>query len=109
MEKCGIIYLLVKEWGSPLFPVDGGIMDIGAKVRFAIEKDIVSLGYILDDVCYEKEDGQNFLRVVIDKEGIITIDDCICVTQTINPIIDEMDPISENYILDVCSKEKGCE
>ena len=75
-------------------------MDIGAKVRSLIEKDIVNLGYILDEVLYVKEDGQNFLRVVIDKEGVIDIDDCICVTKKINPIIDKLDPIEENYILD---------
>ena len=51
----------------------------------------------------------NFLRVVIDKEGIIDVDDCVKVSKLINPILDEEDPIEENYILDVCSKEKGCE
>ena len=66
-------------------------------------------GYILDEVLYVKEDGMNFLRVVIDKEGIIDVDDCVKVSKLINPILDEEDPIEENYILDVCSKEKGCE
>lgn len=84
-------------------------MDIGTKVRSLIEKDVESCGYILDEVLYVKEDGQNFLRVIIDKEGLIDIDDCICVTKKINPIIDKEDPICENYILDVCSKEKGCD
>ena len=84
-------------------------MDICVKIRTLIEKEVVGLGYILDEILYLREDGQNFLRVVIDKEGIIDIDDCICVTKAINPILDEEDPISENYILDVCSKEKGCD
>ena len=70
---------------------------------------IVDNGYILDDVLYVKEDGMNFLRVIIDKEGIITVDDCVKVSKLINPILDEEDPIEDNYILDVCSKEKGCE
>ena len=47
------------------------------------------------------------LRVYIDKEGFITIDDCVNVSNLINPILDEKDLIEENYMLDVCSKEKG--
>ena len=70
---------------------------------------IISNNYILDSVSYVYEDGNNFLRVVIDKKGIIDIDDCVTVSKLINPILDDNDPISDNYILDVCSKEKGCE
>lgn len=101
--------LLEKEWGTPLFPVNGGIMEIAKKVRDMIESTIVSSGYILDEVLYIKEDGQNFLRIVIDKKDVITVDDCIFVTKEINPILDKEDPIEQNYILDVCSKEKGCD
>lgn len=73
-------------------------------------KDIIeNNNYILDSVEYVYEDGNNFLRVVIDKNGFIDIDDCVTVSKLINPILDENDPISDNYILDVCSKEKGCE
>lgn len=97
-----------RKWGIPLFPLDGGTMDICERIRTLIKEEVKALGYILDDVLYVKEEGQNFLRIVIDKEGMIDIDDCICVTKKINPIIDKEDPIDENYILDVCSKEKGC-
>ena len=48
-------------------------------------------------------------NLVIDKNGIIDIDDCVTVTNLINPLLDEADLIEESYILDVCSKEKGCE
>ena len=73
-------------------------------------KDVIEENnYILDSVEYVFEDGNNFLRVVIDKNGIIDIDDCVVVSKLINPILDDNDPISDNYILDVCSKEKGCE
>lgn len=80
-----------------------------AEIRKLFEDIIKENGYILDEVLYVKEDGMNFLRVVIDKEGIIDVDDCVKVSKLINPILDEEDPIEENYILDVCSKEKGCE
>lgn len=84
-------------------------MDIVNKVRPMIEPIIVSNGYRVDDMEYVKEGSLYFLRVVIDKDGFITIDDCITVSNLINPILDEEDPICDNYILDVCSKEKGSE
>lgn len=84
-------------------------MNIALVVKEKIEKILLENEYILDSVEYLKEEGNKFLRVVIDKNGIITIDDCVLVTKLINPIIDDIDIPDDNYILDVCSKEKGCE
>ena len=84
-------------------------MDIAKKVRELIEESIKKEGYILDEVLYVKEDGNYFLRVVIDKKGIIDIEDCVKVTRIIDPMLDTIGYISDSYILDVCSKEKGCE
>ncbi len=77
------------------------------KVRQLIEQPINELGYILDDVSLIKESGNLFLRVVIDKNGLVDIEDCIKVSHAINPILDKEDPVKETYVLDVCSKEKG--
>lgn len=103
-----VTVITAKSGRFPLFQFSGGIMEI-AEIRKLFEDIIKENGYILDEVLYVKEDGMNFLRVVIDKEGIIDVDDCVKVSKLINPILDEEDPIEENYILDVCSKEKGCE
>ena len=84
-------------------------MDIVKNVREAVQTEIEQAGYRLDEVLYEKEGGMNFLRGIIDKDGIIDLDDCVTVSKLINPILDEKDFIEENYILDVCSKEKGSE
>ncbi|MBP3461549.1 MAG: hypothetical protein J6K21_03970 [Bacilli bacterium] len=84
-------------------------MKIEEKIRNLVEKTITDNNYILDQVVYEKEGSINFLRIIIDKQGIMEVEDCVTVSNLINPIIDEADPIEENYILDVCSKEKGCE
>ncbi len=84
-------------------------MKIEEKIRNLIEKTITDNNYILDEVIYEKEGNTNFLRVVVDKKGIMDVEDCVTISNLINPIIDSADPIEENYILDVCSKEKGCE
>lgn len=84
-------------------------MDIEAKVRELIEEIITDNNYILDKVEYVKEGTNMFLRVIIDKQGFINIDDCVNVTKLINPLLDKADLIEDNYILEVCSKEKGCE
>ncbi len=82
-------------------------MKIEDKIREILEKVITDNGYILDEVIYEREDGNNFLRLIIDKKDIITVDDCVIVSNLVNPILDSEDPIADKYILDVCSKEKG--
>ena len=79
------------------------------KIRKLLEEEINEAGYILDEVFYGKEDGVNTLRLVIDKQGYININDCLKVNDIVNPILDKEDPISESYVLDVCSKEKGSE
>ena len=80
------------------------------EIRSLIEKTIVDAGYILDDVTYVNENGANFLRIIIDKaEDYINVNDCVLVNDLLNPILDEMDLIEESYIVDICSKEKGCE
>ena len=69
-------------------------------VKDAIEKE----NYILYKVEYVKENGTMFLRLYIDKNGIMDVEDCVKVSNIVNPILDEADPIEESYILDVCSK-----
>lgn len=84
-------------------------MDIANRVKDLIKEKVEETGLILDDVLYVKEDGNYFLRVILDKKGIIDIEDCITITRLIDPMLDEIDYIKDSYILDVCSKEKGCE
>lgn len=80
------------------------------KIRDLLESKINEAGYLLDEVKYGKdENGVNTLMLIIDKEGYININDCVIVNDIVNPILDEADPISESYVLDVCSKEKGSE
>ncbi len=84
-------------------------MDIVREVKELITVPVNEAGYVIDEVLYEKEDRTSFLRVIIDKAGVVDVDDCVTVSNIINPLLDEKDFIDESYILDVCSKEKGCE
>lgn len=63
-----------------------------------------NLGYILDDIEYVKEPKGNILRVYIDKDqGTINIDDCEKSSKLISDKLDEIDPIDEQYYLEVSS------
>lgn len=84
-------------------------MDVCSKIKELLSSAITDAGYILDEVTFLKEGKNSVLTVVIDKNGMMTVDDCVEVTKLINPILDREDPIEESYVLDVCSKEKGCE
>lgn len=77
------------------------------KVRKLIEKDINEMGINIDSVVYEKENGNYFLRIIIDRDEAIDIDTCVEVTNIINPLLDKADFLSDSYILDVSTKEKG--
>jgi len=60
-------------------------------------------GLELWDVELVREAGQLYLRVYIDKEGNISTDDCEAVSREMDPLLDELDPIKESYIFEVCS------
>lgn len=77
--------------------------NIAGKVRELIEKTVNDLGYTLWDVEYLKEGAEWFLRITLDSEEGISIDDCEKVHRTIDPMLDEADPIENSYRLEVCS------
>jgi ribosome maturation factor RimP len=55
------------------------------------------------DVCYEKEGSDYYLRVYVDKEDGVTIDDCVTVSRALELKLDEADKIKDAYILEVSS------
>ena len=76
---------------------------IAGTVRALLEDKIEQMGYFLWDVEYVKEGASYYLRVTIDDEEGINIDDCEKVHRAIDPILDEADPIDQAYILEVSS------
>ncbi len=76
----------------------------------AIVKPIAEkLGLTLWDVVFVKEGATWYLRVFIDKEGGVTLDDCEAMSRAINDPIDEADPIEQAYFLEVSSIGLECE
>ncbi len=72
-------------------------------VKTLAEPVALSNGCSLWDVEYVKEAGSYYLRVYIDKEGGVSIDDCESVSRTLSDLLDEADPISDSYIFEVSS------
>ena len=60
-------------------------------------------GCELWDVEYVREGSDYFLRLYLDKEGGVNIDDCEAVSRAVDPILDEKDPIPGPYHFEVCS------
>lgn len=77
--------------------------DIESIVTEITQPILNKLNFELIDVEYVKEGPYMYLRVYIDKTGGITIDDCQIVSENISDILDEKDPIEENYFLEVSS------
>ena len=60
-------------------------------------------GCQLWDVEFVREGSERYLRVYIDKDGGIDIEDCERIHRALDPILDEKDPIAESYHFEVCS------
>lgn len=77
--------------------------NIEEKVEKLIESKVNNIGYELYDVEYAKEGKDYFLRIFIDKDGGINLDDCEKVNNEITDLLDEADYIKEQYFLEVSS------
>ena len=74
-----------------------------AKTEQLIQPLIDANHFELVDVEFVKEGSDWYLRVYIDKEGGITVDDCELISRAFNEILDREDYISEQYIFEVSS------
>lgn len=77
--------------------------NIEEKVEKLLQAKINELGYELYDVEYAKEGKNYFLRIFIDKEDGIDLNDCEKVNDGIMELLDEADYIKEQYFLEVSS------
>ena len=64
---------------------------------------IAAQGCELWDVEYVKEAGTWYLRLYIDKEGGVSIDDCEAISRRVSDLLDEADPIEGSYTFEVSS------
>ena len=73
------------------------------KIEDLVKPIIENLGYKVYDVMYQKEGKDNYLRIFIDKESGIDLNDCEKVNDGVNDILDEKDYIKAQYYLEISS------
>ena len=76
---------------------------ITEKVEALAKPVVEEAGCELWDVEYVREAGSWYLRVFIDKEGGVSIEDCERISRKLDPILDENDPIPDSYVFEVGS------
>jgi ribosome maturation factor RimP len=76
---------------------------ITRRVQELVEPVLDELGFELVDTRYLSSQGRWILRLYIDREGGVTIDDCVRVSREIGDLIDVKDIIRSEYLLEVSS------
>src|SRR5699024_2996586 len=76
---------------------------IEATIEEIVQPIVDSKNFEIVDIEYVKEAGEYYLRVYLDKEGGISLSDCELVSRELSEILDQKDPIKDNYFLEVSS------
>lgn len=90
-----------------LFLLFGGVLlakqNTVARVEELVAPYAKELGLDIWDVQFKKEGTNWYLRIFIDKDGGVSLDDCVDLSHAITKPLDEADPISQSYTLEVSS------
>lgn len=76
-------------------------------IKKEITEPMNKMDIIVDSIDFVNENNYYFLKIVLDKVNGIDLDTIVEATNIINPIIDTLDLIEEEYVLDISSKERG--
>lgn len=76
---------------------------IEEKIEELVTEPIINLGYRVYDVMYVKEGRDNYLRIFIDNDAGISIDDCEKVNNEITDMLDDANIIKDQYFLEISS------
>ena len=82
-------------------------MKVTEQVAAFAEPIVKEHGCELWDVEYVREGSEYFLRLYIDKDGGVDINDCEAISRALSDILDEADPIDQSYYLEVGSPGLG--
>ncbi len=99
LEDIVIEFIVIIETGGEVLKrndVESLTLKIAEPIVEELEIEIVDIEYI-------KEGPYMYLRIYIDKDGGVNLDDCQRVSEKVSVALDEKDPISENYFLEVSS------
>lgn len=77
-------------------------MDLDS-IKQLLEPKLNSLGYNLFEIKTRREMGNTILSIIVDRKKEISMEDIVNLSNEINAFIDSVDPIEEEYMLDICS------
>ena len=77
------------------------------KLKVKINEELKSFNIFVDNIKYEKKGKNEFLNIILDKDGGLDLDLVVKASKIINKLIDKEDLPYENYVLDISSKERG--
>ena len=80
-----------------------GTLNTEKRLEELLKPEVSDMGYELVDLVFVKEGPNWYLRVFVDKDGGVTIDDCEIVSRCLEKILDEKDPIEQAYFLEISS------
>ena len=80
-----------------------GSVSTEKKLDAMLRPKVEEMGYEIVDVEFVKEGPNWYLRVFVDKEGGVSIDDCELISRELEKILDENDPIEQAYFLEISS------
>jgi ribosome maturation factor RimP len=83
--------------------VGGSMKDLEKMIYDEAIKIALPLNLTIEEVEYVKENGIKILRIIADKDGGLDIDDSAKLNELMSQRLDELDPIEEEYYLEVCS------
>ncbi len=81
----------------------GSSMNTAKRVEALLSGTAEEMGFEIVDVEFVKEGQNYYLRVYLDKQGGITIDDCEIFSKAAEKLLDDSDPIEQAYIFEVSS------
>ena len=73
------------------------------KVYQALRDRLQDRGFVLVDVVYRRENGKLFLRLLVDKPGGISIDECATINEQFDPVIEEELGLKDHDFFEVSS------
>ncbi|HHX37769.1 MAG TPA: ribosome maturation factor RimP [Clostridiaceae bacterium] len=76
---------------------------VAARAETICREAIEAQGVDLLETVYKQEKNRWFLRFIIDKKGGVNMDDCVAVTEAVNPLIDEQLVVRQSYTMEVSS------
>jgi len=82
---------------------DSGHEEIAAAVRAIVEPVVADLGLSLFDIQFRREAPGWVLRLIIDSEDSVSVDDCAAVSREVGDLLDVQEVIDHPYHLEVSS------